>query len=407
MKIAQINMLSYGSTGKIMLQIADCAVAHGHTAKTFATTPFNKKGKVSVESQKNHYIFGSFNENRIHCYLGIITGGNGLFSYAGTKELIKQLKRFNPDIIHLHNLHAFCINLPMLFGYIKKSRAKVIWTLHDCWSFTGHCPHFAMAKCEKWKTGCHNCSQISGYPESLVDNSKAMYSLKKSWFTGIENMTVVTPSQWLADLVSQSFLKDYPVKVINNGIDLSIFKPTKGSFREKYSISDNKKILLGVALGWGKRKGLDVFKSLAERLDDNYQIVLVGTDDVTDRELPDSIISVHRTQNQQELAEIYSEADLFINPTREDTFPSVNIEALACGTPVLTFKTGGSPEIMDFSCGSVVACDDIDAMESEIIRICNKEPYSSDNCITRAKLFDMNDRFKEYVKLYEDCAYIT
>ncbi len=206
MKIAVINMMQNGSTGKIMLQVAKCAEAYGHSAKTFATIPFDKKRKASFVSAGNHYIFGSFNENRIHCYLGILSGGNGLFSFNGTRELINYLKEYQPDIVHLHNLHAFCINLPMLFGYLKKSKVKVVWTLHDCWSFTGHCPHFIMAECEKWKTGCHNCPQLDVYPESKVDNAAIMYRLKKSWFTGIDNMTLVSPSQWLADLAKQSFL---------------------------------------------------------------------------------------------------------------------------------------------------------------------------------------------------------
>lgn len=279
----------------------------------------------------------------------------------------------------------------------------MIWTLHDCWSFTGHCPYFDIAHCDKWKTGCHNCPQYREYPQSLFDNSKFMWKLKKKWFTGVENMTIVTPSQWLADLVKQSYLKDYPVKVINNGIDLSVFKPADSDFREKYHISADKEILLGVAFGWGKRKGLDVFLELDKRLDaEKYQIVLVGTDDAVDKQLPENIISIHRTQNQQELAEIYSAADLFVNPTREENYPTVNMESIACGTPVLTFNTGGSPEIPDDTCGAVVPCDDVDAMEREIVRICRDKPFTKEVCLARAKAFDMNDRFEEYVELYKE-----
>jgi glycosyltransferase involved in cell wall biosynthesis len=229
-----------------------------------------------------------------------------------------------------------------------------------------------------------------------------MWRLKKKWFTGVEDMTIVTPSQWLAGLVKESILKDYTVKVIHNGIDLSIFKSMPNNFREKYGIPENKKILLGVAFGWGIRKGLDVFLELEKRLDPHkYQIVLVGTDDKVDKQLPAGIISIHRTQNQQELAEIYTAADLFVNPTREENYPTVNMESLACGTPVLTFRTGGSPEILDENTGAVVDCDDIDALEQEIVRICDKKPHSMEACLTRAKSFDMNERFEEYIKLYE------
>ena len=260
-----------------------------------------------------------------------------------------------------------------------------------------------MIKCDKWKTGCYRCPQYKEYPKSLFDNSKKMYRLKKKLFTGVENMTIVTPSEWLADLVKQSFLKYYPVKVIHNGIDLNIFKPTPSDFKEKYNIPDSKHILLGVAFGWGKRKGLDVFIELAKRLDYNkYQIVLVGTDDITDKQLPTEIISIHRTQNQQELAEIYTAADVFVNPTREENYPTVNMEAIACGTPIITFKTGGSPEIITEKTGVVVDCDDIDAMQKEIKRICEIKPFTKEDCINQAKLFDMNDRFQEYVDLYKE-----
>jgi len=220
-------------------------------------------------------------------------------------------------------------------------------------------------------------------------------------FTGIKNMTIVTPSRWLAGLAKESFLGEYPIKTINNGIDLSVFKPTESDFRQKYGCK-NKKVLLGVSFAWGVRKGLDVLIKLSERLDpDKYQIVLVGTDENVDKQLPDGIISIHSTHNQKELAEIYSAADLFVNPTREENYPTVNMESIACGTPVLTFRTGGSPEIVDERSGYVVDCDDIDDMEREIVRICEEMPYTLDTCLERAKSFDMHERFKEYVELYE------
>jgi glycosyltransferase involved in cell wall biosynthesis len=228
-----------------------------------------------------------------------------------------------------------------------------------------------------------------------------MYRKKQEWFTGVQDLTIVTPSHWLAGLVGESFLKDYPVKVIHNGIDLPVFKPTESDFRKKHHCED-KFILLGVAFGWGARKGLDVFIDLASRLDDRFQIVLVGTDDNVDKNLPPNIISIHRTQNQTELAEIYTAADLFVNPTREEALGLVNIESLACGTPVVTFQTGGSPECVDPTCGSVVPCDDANALEQEILRIAETKPYSPDACLNKAKEFDMNERFEEYVRLYEE-----
>ncbi len=400
MKIAEINMIPYGSTGKIMLQIAEKAEKKGFEVRTFCTFPFDKKIKpVSVE-RPNHYTFGSFSENKTHYYLGSILGRNGCYSKKGTGQLISYLEEFKPDIVHLHNLHKFCINLPMLFGYLKKSGAKVVWTLHDCWSFTGKCPYFETAKCDKWKTGCHHCTQLAGYPVSRVDTSRKMYVKKKKWFTSVDDMTLVTPSSWLAGLVKQSFLKNYPVEVIHNGIDLDVFKPTEGNFKQDYGLQD-KKVILGVSMGWSNKKGLDVFIELAKRLGDDYAIVLIGTNEGTDKLLPSNVISIHRTHDQAQLAEIYTAADVFVNPTREDNFPTVNIEALACGTPILTFRTGGSPEIIDETCGSVVDRDDIDAMEREIVRIASERPCSKTVCVARAKSFDNNDRFAEYCELYE------
>ena len=405
MKIAQINMIPYGSTGKIMFQISETARKEGNEVRTFSTVPFDKNQKGITNLPDDHFIFGSFEENRFHYYIGSLLGRNGCFSHQGTQQLITLLEEFQPDIIHLHNLHKFCINLPILFRYIKRSNASVVWTLHDCWAFTGQCPYFTMVKCDKWKTGCHHCPQTGVYPKSRIDNSKRMYALKKQWFTGFENMTIVTPSQWLADLVKQSFLKEYPVKVINNGIDLHIFQPVPSDFRERNGIAKDKHLLLGVAFGWGERKGLDVFIELARRLDISYKIVLVVTDDQVDTQLPANILSIHKTQNQKELAEIYTAANLFVNPTREEVLGMVNIESLACGTPVVTFKTGGSPETIDKNCGSVVDCDDVDALENEIRRICTGKPYLQAACLQKAKRFDMNTKFEEYVKIYEDCTY--
>ena len=406
MRIAQINMCLHGSTGKIMFMIAKTAENVGMQTLSCSAAEINKSNNQMADENKNHYVWGTAFERKFHIYAGIILGRNGLFSQKGTRALISKLKQFKPDIIHLHNIHNFCINLPMLFRYLKNSNIPVIWTLHDCWAFTGHCPYFTIVKCEKWKTGCGKCPQLDVYPKTLIDTTKKMFKLKNKLFCGIIDMTIVTPSRWLAELVEQSFLKKYPVKVINNGIDLEVFKPTASDFRQRYNISKDRFVLLGIAFGWGKRKGLDVFIELEKRLDfAKYQIVLVGTDDNVDKLLPKSIISIHRTNNQAELAEIYSAADLFVNPTREENYPTVNMESLACGTPVLTFRTGGSPEILDEHCGSVVSCDDIDAMQSEIVRICETKAYSREDCFKHAKCFNANDKYTEYVKLYENCTH--
>lgn len=395
MNIISINAFNYASTGNIMVNISKKAELSNHNA--YIAIPEYELNKPETY-QKQIYI-GTRRRWLMHSKLGKLTGMCGCFSFFDTLKLLKKIDGLSVDIIHLHNLHGFYINLPLLFKYIKKHNIKVVWTLHDCWSFTGHCPYFEMVGCDKWKTGCRNCPQYKDYPKSFFDNSKFMYSLKRRWFTGVNNMTLVTPSKWLSSLAKQSFLKDYPVKVINNGIDLGIFKPTESDFRVKHGL-ENKKIVLGVAFDWGKRKGLDVFIRLAEQLGDDYRIVLVGTDDNVDKLLPENIISVHKTQNQTELAEIYTAADVFATPTREENYPTVNMESLACGTPVLTFNTGGSPEIPDATCGSVVEKDDFETFKSEVIRICKTKPYSKEACLKRAESFDKDERFKEYIELY-------
>ena len=387
MKIVQINMCSDGSTGKIMFQIAETARKYGHEAKTFSTHQFSLKYKKKPPASEGHRYFGTYFENAIHYVIGSRVGFNGCWSFFSTIRLIFELKKIKPDIIHLHNIHGFCINFPLLFDYIKKHKVKTIWTLHDCWAFTGHCPHFDMIGCEKWKSGCFDCPQHSAYPKCRVDRSEFMWKKKRKCFSNVSELVLVTPSEWLAGLLKDSFLKEYPVRVINNGIDL-----------------DDKFIVLGVAFGWSNRKGLDVFIELSKRLDDRYKIVLVGVDKKICEILPDNILTVKRTQSLVQLAEIYSAADLFVNPTREENYPGVNMEALACGTPVLTFETGGSTEIVDDTCGCSVKKNNIDELEFQIKHICEEKPFSVEKCLERAKSFDMEDRYKEYIDLYEEIA---
>ena len=401
MVIAEINTLSYGSTGHIMFDLAATARSHGHTVYTYSAKTFRRGMKNQYPGHLYHTYYGSEVGNLIHKVLGGISGLNGFFSSWSTRKLIRQLEEKKIDILHLHNLHEFCINLPILFGWIKNSNIKVIWTLHDCWSFTGHCPHFSMVGCDKWKTGCGGCPQKTVYPKSYLDTTVYMWKKKREWFTGVEDLTIVTPSEWLAGLVKESYLSDYYVKVIKNGIDLSVFQPTPSDFREKHGIADSVHIVLGVSMGWSDRKGLDVFQYLADKLDDKYQIVLIGTDDATDQNLPRNIISIHRTANQKELAEIYTASDLFVNPTREDTYPTVNMEAIACGTPVLTFNTGGSPEIVTEETGAVVPCGDVEGLVREIERICTQRPFNDSDCVRNARVFDKWKKFSEYMELYE------
>ena len=399
MNIVEINSVYYGSTGNIAIQIADLVNQQNDSA--YVCTSGGRNSKKQAKNTSKQLLIGGFVSEKIHLVLGRITGYNNCFSYFATKAFLSKLKKLNPDVIHLHNLHNCYINLPLLFKFIKKNNIRVVWTLHDCWAFTGHCPYFEFADCYKWKTTCAQCSQYKKYPISVFDNSKKMYRLKQKWFLGIKDLTIVTPSKWLADYVKQSFLKKYPVKVINNGIDLSVFQPTQSDFREKYNCQ-NKTILLGVASSWEKRKGLEDFIKLREKLDDNFQIVLVGTSKKIDEFLPKNIISIHRTYNQEELAKIYSAADLFINPTLEDNFPTVNIEALACGTPVITYNTGGSAEMLDNASGTTVEKGNFSELYDSIMLYSKSNSFSSVACVKRAQDFDKNKKFKEYIDLFKE-----
>ncbi len=394
MRILFINTVyAEGSTGKIVDQIAERAEKNGHIC--MIAHRYEEKGK---RYPANVVAVSTWLDCHIHNRLSQMFMLRGVFSKHKTRSFLKKVDKFSPELIHLHNISGNYINLSMLFRYIKKKKIKVVWTFHDCWAMTGCCKHFDMAGCEKWKNGCGHCIQKG---KALIDISSYMYRRKRKLFSEIENMTIVTPSLWLAELVRQTQLNAYNIKVINNGIDLDTFKPTESNFRQKYGL-ESKKLVLGVSFGWGERKGLDVFIKLAESLPNEYKVVLIGVDEKLCEQLPPCIISVGRTADQKELASIYTAADVFVNPTREDTYPTVNMESLACGTPVITFNVGGSPEIIDETCGCVLKRDDVEEMVRQIIRACEQKPFSMNACLERSKRFDMNARFDEYLHLYKE-----
>ena len=352
-----------------------------------------------LKSVDNAVIISNRLDRNIHLKLAYCTGMNGCYSKNETRKFLNKISEIKPDIIHLHNLHNCYINLEMLFDYLKNQSIPVVWTLHDCWSFTGQCPYYTFAKCDKWIRGCHSCPQIKAYPAARVDKTEEMYRLKKSWFTGLDNLTIVTPSDWLKSQVKESFLTDYPVKVINNGIDLSIFKPRESNFRDKYKL--NKKIiLLGVANPWSKRKGLLVFKELSKLLDSEYKIVLVGLNDEQINQLPSNILGLPKTNNPKELAEIYSVADYFINPSVEETMGLVTVEAIACGTPAIVSNSTAVPEMVNYKCGVVVKRNSSEGF-FETIRYLDKE-YKLEDLINHARKFNKDDKFFEYIELYRE-----
>lgn len=394
-KILQINSGNYGSTGNIMLNISKKIEEYEHVSYiSYANSRTNKKKKLA-----NSILIGNKLERNLHLKLAYYTGLNGCFSNLGTKKFLMKIDELKPDIIHLHNLHNCYINLKALFNYIKSKKIPVVWTLHDCWAFTGQCTHFTKVECDRWKTGCFDCPQYQKYPSSLLDKTKKMYEEKKKWFTGVENLTLVTPSHWLANKVSQSFLKDYKVEVVNNGIDLRQYKPTPSNFRHQHGIQDKHILLLGVADGWTESKGLNIFMGLSKKISDKYKIVLVGLSNEQIKELPSNIIGFPKTSNIKELVEIYSAADWFINPSLEETMSLVTIEALACGTPAIVSNSTAVPETVDSKCGVVVDHLSVEHFARAIEAL--YQPFLEGDCIDRAKKYDMNVKFNEYINIYK------
>lgn len=398
MTIFEINSIPYGSTGRIMFQIADAVEKNGGTAYTSASYT-KPRGEAFPE---HYYRIGGIAGKTAHILLAKLTGRHGCYSRFSTRRLIEKIRKAQPDVIHLHNMHGWYLNWPMLFGYLKQAGIPVIWTLHDCWAFTGHCAYFTEIGCNKWKSVCKNCKLYRNYPGCFVDDSEKQFDLKKKCFTGIDRLTIVTPSQWLADLVKESFLKDYHTVVIHNGIDLEKFKPAASNFRKQYHL-ENKIVLLGVAFDWSPRKGIEDFKRLAQELPEEYAIVLVGVSPKIAETLPKRIVSIPCTQSQEELAQIYSAVDLFVNPTLEDNFPTVNLEALACGTPVVTYDTGGSPESLTEQCGKVVPYRDYPALKEAVCQMKNVKVAMAQACRERAQQFGREDAYKKYLDLYGKC----
>ncbi len=393
MKVLQVNSVcGFGSTGRIAADLYRVLNRQGHDCVI-------AYGRGTAPEDLNTLRIGSDFGVTLHGVMTRLTDRHGFYSKTATRKLISQIEKQNPDIIHLHNLHGYYLNIENLFRYLQSAGKPVVWTLHDCWPFTGHCSHFDFVRCEKWKTGCFSCPQKREYPASFfADASKVNYQKKKELFTSVKNMTVVTPSQWMAERVTQSFLQKYPAQVIPNGIDLGIFRPVESNFRTEHGLQ-GKFVVLGVAGIWSEKKGLGFFTKLAERMGDTVQIVLAGITEKQTKSLPEKILVIPKTADTLELAKLYSMADVFVNPTLEDTFPTTNLEALACGTPVLTFRTGGSPECLNPDCGLIVEQGSITGLETALAAL-QKNNFSRAACRAQAEKYDATKRFGEYLNLY-------
>ena len=342
MKYLFINSVAgFGSTGRIaaekcrelMKEGHDCVLAFGR----------NKANCDDIQTVQ----IGTATDYRLHGVRSRLLDDHGFGSKAATAKFLQWVRAYDPDVIWLHNVHGYYIHIGELFGYLRTCGKKILWTLHDCWAFTGHCAYFDFARCDKWKTGCHDCPQKGSYPASLgMDNSRKNYENKKRLFTGIPDLHLIVPSYWLESRVKQSFLKEYPVEVVYNTINTEIFKPTPGDFRQKHGL-EGKQIILGVASVWDARKGLQDFLALSKLLEDRYRIVLVGLSQLQIDSLPETILGLPRTNSMQQLAEIYSAADIYVNPSTEETFGMTAMEARCCGTEAIVYENTACEEIVN------------------------------------------------------------
>ena len=402
--------VNFGAPGRIVEQLGLLAQQHGYEVLVAHST------RNENPTQLPHFAMTTKCDEVMHAIGAKFLDLHGLLSTAQTRELVERIKDYQPDIIHLHNIHGYFCNFKVLFEYLDSVDTPVVWTLHDCWPFTGRCFHFIGVDCDKWKTGCYDCKAEPGYTVSkYYDRSKELYALKKRLFSSVKNLTLVPVSDWQAAFLKDSFLKDCNVHTIHNGVDIEKFRPMNGnSLRDKHKL-DGKFVILGVASPWNTRKGLDDFYRLRTMLSDEFAIVMVGLTPKQIEKLPDGIIGIARTESQQELAEYYSMADVFVNLTYLDTFPTTNLEARACGTPVVTYRTGGSPEaICDTACekvekagaeyyptGMVVEQGDVEGM-IHCVRELKSRPISAAVCRQRAvEHFDKDKCFEEYIRLYE------
>lgn len=396
--LLQISLeVNSGSVGRIAEQIGETAIQCGWESYiTYARRNQASKSKLIK--------IGTYWDVYWHGIMTRIFDNHALCSKRATRQFIKEVDKIKPDIIQIHHIHGYFINMRILFDYLSSLKIPIVWVFHDCWSITGHCAYFDYVRCEKWKRGCYECVQKEEYPASWVfDRSEENYFLKKKLFNSIDNLTIVPVSYWLEEIMRESFLKGHKIQVIQNGIDLDVFAPRNNNdeIRKKYNIG-SRTMLLGVASTWESRKGLKDFIKLQTLIDVDSVIVLVGLSRRQIERLPDGMIGIMRTENVQELAELYSATDVFINLTWEDTFPTTNLEALACGIPVVTYRTGGSVESISSETGFVVEQGDLDSVWQVVGKIRKKgKGFYSKNCRERAKrLYNRNDRFKDYIQLY-------
>ena len=394
MKVLLVNVVcGIRSTGRICTDLAEALEAAGHEVKI-------AYGREMLPERFEKYALRTTSDMdiRVSALESRIFDNAGFANRRETLKLVDEIRAFDPDVINLHVIHGYWLNAEILFDYLRSCGKKIIWTFHDCWAFTGHCAYFDYADCSRWKTQCRDCPEKGEYPASLIaDRSSENYSRKKSLFTGIPDLRIVTPSEWLARYVRQSFLKEYPVDVIHNGIDAGVFRRTPETethaemLREKYGLA-GKKAVIAVSTSWDRRKGLPEYFRLAEELGDGYRVLVVGLPEKIIKTLPENVTGIPRTDRPKQLAAFYCLAHAYVNASLEENYPTTNLEAISCGTPVITYDTGGSGESADLY-GAVVPKGDVKALAEAVRHADELRPADPDSYDLSRKA--MTDRYIE------------
>lgn len=396
MKVLLINSVcGSGSTGRIVSEIWKLLKAQGHEVKVAYGI-----GQASLVSNEDTYRINNKMGYYLHNALARITDRAGFYSIYHTIKLVRYIKAYKPDVVHLHNLHGFYINISILFRFLASINVKVIWTLHDCWGITGHCAHYSYEGCYKWQNECHDCSLKKSYPQSLLlDQSRRNFNDKLDLYSKIKDLTITTPSEWLANVVRSSvLLRGRNVYAIPNGIDLDVFKPTPSNLRKKYGVNESDTLLLGVSSVWYFKKGYEDFKKLASKLPSNYKLMMVGLNKDQIQEMPNNVIGVERTHDAIELAAIYTMADVFLNLSYEETMGLVTAEALACGTPAIVYDKTAVPEVVDEDSGVVVEAGMINEILSNIERV---KLMACEDCVNRARAYEKQNQYSKVLDLYK------
>lgn len=394
MKILMINSVcGIRSTGRICTDLAIALEAEGHDVKI----AYGRETNIPEQFQKYAVRIGTDLDVKLHVLKARFFDAAGFGSRRATKQFLRWVKEYDPDVIHLHNLHGYYINIELLFNYLKTYRKRIIWTLHDCWAFTGHSAYCDAVGCKKWKTGCSHCPEVGEYPKSILDHSSNNWERKKRIMQGLANMSIVTPSNWLSALAKESFLGEYPVRVIHNGIDTSQFHRVENNYRTRYGIGE-RFIILGVATVWNDMKGYSDFIKLSEMLDDTYRVVMIGLSKEEIKKIPSNILGVQRTNNLQELVSFYSIADVFLNLSYTESYGLTNVEAQLCGVPVICYDSGALRETAGIS-GIVIERGNVDAVEKAVRYVRGKDLKVHVLSMDQVRELDRKQTINQYMKI--------